>query len=134
MTKTKQSQIETETKVEEAVEPTPPTAHTVEQGSIHKRSSFGRTFYYIDPTRTRSTKGPNQLKGIIKWMLDNNVTSPERARNGAEIGTLAVEDGYVVTAKLTGPVIFAYYVREMQKNHGVEHAKTLHAKTGKQMN
>lgn len=113
---------------------TPPTPHTVEQGSIHKRSSFGKTFYYIDPERSRSSKGPNQLKGIIRWMLANNITSPETAMQGSEIGRRAVEDEFVVTAKLTGEVIFAYYVREMQKNHGMEHAATLHAKTGKRMN
>ena len=126
--------VVTETETPEVEVITPPTPHTVEQGSIHKRSSFGKTFYYIDPERTRSAKGPNQLKGIVKWMLDNDVTSPANARQGSEIGRLAVEDGYVVTAKLTGEVIFAYYVREMQKNHGMEHAATLHAKTGKRMN
>lgn len=119
---------------DEEIIPSPPTPHTVEQGSIHKRSSFGKTFYYIDPERTRSPKGPNQLKGIIKWMLDNGITSPATAMQGSEIGKLAVEDGYVVTAKLSGPVIFAYYVRVMQKEHGMEHSKTVHAKTGKRMN
>lgn len=119
---------------DEEIIPTPPTQHTVEQGSIHKRSSFGKTFYYVDLTRTRASKGPNQLKGIIKWMIDNGVTDEAHAMQGSEIGTAAVDDGYVVTAKLTGPVIFAYYIRVMQKEHGVEHSKTVHAKTGKRMN
>lgn len=118
----------------EPQEPTPPTNHTVDVGTgIRSRSSFGKTFYYIDPTRTRATKGPNQLRGIIQWMLDNEVTSDERAMQGAEIGTKAVDDGYVVTEKLTGPVIFAYYIRRMEKEFGVEHAKTLHAKSGQRM-
>ena len=120
--------------VEVEVIATPPTMHTVEQGILHKKSSFGKTFYYIDTTRVRLDKGPNQLRGIIKWMIDNKVTSANTAKQGAEIGRRAVEDGYVLTAKLTGEVIFAYYIRVMQKSYGVEHAKTLHAKTGKKMN
>jgi len=122
----------TDLPVEEQV--TPPTEHTVDAGSIRARSSFGRTFYYVDPARERSQKGPNQMKGIIKWMIDNGVTSDAAALQGAEIGQRAIDDGYVVTAKLTGPVIFAYYIRRMEREQGVEHAKTLHAKTGKRMN
>lgn len=132
--KTKNTEIVAPEVVAEEIVATPPTAHTVDQGLIHKKSSFGRTFYYVDLGRTRSDKGPNQLKGIIKWMIENGVTSPEKAKQGAEIGTKAVEDGFVKTEKLSGPVIFAYYIRRMQKEFGVEHAKTLHAKTGKQMN
>ena len=129
--KTKASAV-TEQPTEEL--PTPPSYHTVDVGEgIRSRSSFGKTFYYIDPSRTRSTKGPGQLLGIIKWMLDNDVTSEESAMNGADIGTRAVADGYVITAKLSGPVIFAYYVRRMEKEFGVEHAKTIHAKTGRIM-
>lgn len=113
---------------------TPPSSHTVQTGEgIRKRSSFGQTFYYVDPTRERSSKGPNQMKGIIAWMLKNGVTSPAKAMQGAEIGRRAVEDGSVKTAKLTGEVIFAYYIRRMEREQGVEHAKTVHAKTGKKM-
>ncbi len=113
--------------------PTPPSDHTVDVGSIRPRSSFGKTMYYIDLNRHRSNKGPGQLLGIIRWMIDNGVTSPETARQGSEIGTLAVAEEYVVTAKLTGPVIFAYYIRRMEREHGVEHSVTIHAKTGKIM-
>lgn len=120
-------------KVEEIVA-TPSTQHTDEAGSIRKKSSFGRTFYFIDTKRTRLDKGPGQLKGLIKFMIDNKITSDETAMNGAEIGRRAVEEGYVTTAKLTGEVIFAYYIRRMEREFGVEHAKTVHAKTGKQMN
>jgi len=118
----------------EEVQPTPPTNHTVEAGDIRAKSSFGRTFYYVDVNRERATKGPNQLKGIIAWMLANKVTSEAMALQGAEIGRRAVADGFVATEKLTGEVIFAYYVRRMEREFGVEHAKTLHAKTGKRMN
>ena len=114
--------------------PTPPTAHTVDVGTgIRGRSSFGKTFYFIDTTRARASKCPPQMKGIVKWMLDNGITSPETAMNGAEIGTAAVNDGYVQTAKLSGPVIFAYYIRRMEREQGVEHAVTIHAKTGRVM-
>jgi hypothetical protein len=123
----------TSTEVAEELVATPPSAHTTDVASIRPRSSFGKTFYYVDLKRTRTDKGPNQLKGIIKWMIDNEVTSPETAMNGAEIGTRAVNDGYVVTAKLTGPVIFAYYIRRMEKEFGIEHHATVHAKTGKVM-
>ena len=120
--------------INDEVEPTPPSSHTVEVGEgIRKRSSFGKTMYFIDPARERAAKGPAQMLGIIKWMLDNEIDSPAKAMQGAEIGAKAVEDGYVITAKLTGPVIFAYYVRRMEKEQGVEHAATLHAKTGKKM-
>lgn len=123
-----------EPQVEAPVEPTPPTPHTVDVGvGIRSRSSFGKTFYYIDPKRVRATKGPNQLRGIIDWMLKHEVTSPENALQGSEIGTRAVADGYVVTEKLTGPVIFAYYIRRMEKDWGVEHAVTIHAKSGQPM-
>jgi len=118
----------------EETPPTPPTDHTVDAGDIRTKSSFGKTFYYVDLTRTRATKGPGQLKGIIKWMIENGVTSDETALQGSEIGTKAVADGFVSTEKLTGPVIFAYYVRRMEKEFGVEHSKTVHAKTGKRMN
>ena len=120
--------------VNEVEEVTPPTAHTIQVGEgIRSRSSFGKTYYFVDPARTRSTKGPSQLKGIIKWMIENEVTSEENALQGAEIGARAVSDGYVVTEKLTGQVIFAYYIRRMEKEFGVEHAKTVHAKTGRRM-
>ena len=134
MTKSKNEVIVEPVVLDEEIVATPPSHHTEEQGSLHKRSSFGRTFYFVDTDRVRSPKGPNQLKGIIRWMIDNGVTSPSKSMQGAEIGRRAVEDGYVVTAKLTGEVIFAYYIREMQKNHGVEHDRTVHAKTGKRMN
>lgn len=128
--KTKVNTAVVETVVEEV---TPPTQHTVDVGSIRPKSSFGKTFYYVDPKRVRATKGPNQLLGMIKWMIENKVTSPESARQGSEIGTKSIDDGFVVTAKLTGPVIFAYYVRRMEKEFGVEHHQTVHAKTGKVM-
>lgn len=112
---------------------TPSSKHTEAGGEIRKRSSFGRTFYFVDPKRERLSKGPNQMLGIIKWMIDNKVTSDAKALQGAEIGRRAVEDGYVKTAKLTGEVIFAYYIRRMEREQGVEHAKTVHAKTGKTM-
>jgi len=115
------------------IQATPASSHTTETGSIRKKSSFGRTMYYIDKKRTRSPKGPNQMLGIIKWMLDNEITSPNKAMQGSEIGTRALQDGYVISAKLTGPVIFAYYIRRMEREQGVEHAATLHAKTGKKM-
>jgi hypothetical protein len=128
MTKQQQTTPETEIVV------SPPTEHTVEVGhGIRGRSSFGLTYYYIDTTRTRTSKGPGQLKGIVKFMLDKDITSPENAWVGADIGTAAVNEGYVVTAKLTGPVIFAYYIRRMEREFGVEHAKTVHAKTGRRM-
>lgn len=112
---------------------TPPSVHTTSTGDIRKRSSFGRTFYYIDTTRSRSSKGPGQMKGLVKWMLDNEITSPERAMQGSLIGESAVADGYVVTAKLTGAVIFAYYIRKMEQEQGVEHRATIHNRTGKHM-
>lgn len=115
-------------------EQTPPSAHTTDTGEgIRKRSSFGKTYYYVDTKRQREPKGPNQMLGIIKWMIENKVTSPAAAMQGAEIGRRAVEDGHVKTAKLTGEVIFAYYIRRMEREQGIEHAKTVHAKTGKKM-
>jgi len=108
--------------------------HTEEQGQLRKKSSFGRTMYYVDPKREWAKKGPNQMLGIRKWMIENKITSPATAMQGAEIGRKAVADGFVVTAKLTGEVIFAYYIRRMEKECGVEHAATIHAKTGKKMN
>ena len=131
MTKTK---IEEHSPQSEEVVATPSSSHTIEVGTnIRKKSSFGKTFYYVDTKRQRLDKGPNQMRGIIKWMLENNITSEKTALQGAEIGTRAVNDGYVVTKKLTGPVIFAYYIRRMEQEQGVEHAKTIHAKTGKKM-
>lgn len=130
--KTKVTEIVANEVAEEIVA-TPPTAHTLDVASIRPKSSFGKTFYYVDVARTRSDKGPNQLKGIIKWMIENEVTSAENAMQGAEIGRRAVEDGHVVTAKLTGEVIFAYYIRRMEKEFGIEHAATIHAKTNKRM-
>jgi hypothetical protein len=123
----------TKTKTNEVEEATPASAHTVETGSIRKKSSFGRTMYYIDPERDRLAKGPNQMLGLVKYMLDKGITTPEKAMQGSVIGQNAVDEGYVITAKLTGPVIFAYYIRRMEREQGVEHAKTLHAKTGKRM-
>lgn len=129
MTTNKQNKVE-----EESVEITPPTKHTTQVGTgIRKKSSFGKTLYYIDPKRTRSPKGPNQMLGMVKYMLDKGITSPSKAKQGSEIGRNAVEEGYVVTAKLTGEVIFAYYIRRMEREQGVEHAATIHAKTGKKM-
>lgn len=122
-----------ESHADEEVQPTPPSEHTVEVASIRPRSSFGTTFYYIDTDRERATKGPNQLKGIIKYMLDHGITSRETAMPGHLIGTNAVEEGYVVTERLTGPVIFAYYVRRMEREFGVEHAKTVHTRSGREM-
>lgn len=115
------------------VEVTPPTQHTVDVGSIRPKSSFGKTYYYVDLARVRAVKGPQQLRDMVKWMIDNGITSPENAKQGAEIGTAAVADGTVKTNKLTGPVIFAYYVRRMETEFGVEHHKTIHAKSGKVM-
>ena len=66
-------------------------------------------------------------------VVENGVTSPETAMQGAVIGYRAVADGTVKTNKLTGPVIFAYYVRRMEKEFGVEHHQTVHAKTNKVM-
>jgi hypothetical protein len=132
MTKSKLNVIENEVAVEEVIV-TPPTQHTVDVGSIRPKSSFGKTFYYVDLTRQRATKGPQQLRDMVQWMIENKVTSPETAMQGAEIGTKAVADGTVKTNKLTGPVIFAYYVRRMEKEFGVEHHQTVHAKTGKVM-
>lgn len=131
MSKTKVNEAAVEVVVVEEV--TPPTQHTVDVGSIRPKSSFGKTFYYVDTTRTRATKGPQQLRDMVEWMIENKVTSPERAMQGAEIGTLAVATGKVKTNKLTGPVIFAYYVRRMEKEFGVEHHQTVHAKSGKVM-
>ena len=131
MTKTSIPHNEAET---DEVVATPPTQHTTETGEgIRKRSSFGKTYYYVDLDRTRLPKGPNQMLGLIRWMIDNGVTSEAKAKQGAEIGRRAVEDGHVKTAKLTGEVIFAYYIRRMEREQGVEHAKTLHAKTNKRM-
>lgn len=130
MTKSKVSNVEV---VVEEIIATPPTQHTIDVGSIRPKSSFGKTFYYVDLTRVRATKGPQQLRDMVQWMIDNKITSPERAMQGAEIGTKAVADGTVKTNKLTGPVIFAYYVRRMEAEFGVEHDKTVHAKTGKVM-
>ena len=129
------SKVVTETVVEtnDEVEVTPPTQHTVEVGSIRPKSSFGKTFYYVDLTRVRATKGPQQLRDMVEWMIENGITSPETAMQGAAIGTAAVASGKVKTNKLTGPVIFAYYVRRMEKEFGVEHHQTVHAKTGKVM-
>jgi len=127
------SQVDT-TSVTEEETITPPTQHTVAAGDIRAKSSLGRTFYYVDLSRERASKGPNQLKGIIAWMIANGVTSEANALQGAEIGRRAVADGNVATEKLTGEVIFAYYIRRMEREFGVEHAKTLHAKTGKRMN
>ena len=121
-----------EVQIEESV--TPPSSHTIKVGTdIRKKSSFGKTYYYVDPKRERLSTGPNQMIGIIKWMIDNKITSANKAIQGAEIGRRAVQDGYVKTAKLTGEVIFAYYIRRMEKEQGVEHSKTLHAKTNKRM-
>ena len=132
-TKSKLTTATTAPIVNDEVMVTPPTAHTVEVGSIRPKSSFGKTFYYVDTKRITATKGPGQLKGIIKWMIENGCTSPETAKQGAEIGRRAVADGFVETAKLTGEVIFAYYVRRMEAEFGVEHHQTVHAKTGKIM-
>ena len=120
--------------VDDVIEITPPTEHTVDAGTIRKKSSFGRTMYYIDTVRVRDTKGPGQLLGMIKFMIEAGITSPETAVQGSVIGQRAVAEGYVTTAKLTGEVIFAYYIRRMETNYGVEHSKTVHAKTGKVMN
>ena len=131
MTKSKVSVNETVVEVVEEV--TPPTQHTVEVGSIRPKSSFGKTLYYVDLKRQRASKGPQQLRDMVQWMLDNGITSPEKAMQGAVIGSRAVADGTVKTNKLTGPVIFAYYIRRMEKEFGVEHHATIHAKTGKVM-
>lgn len=123
----------TKTDAQEVVA-TPPSRHTADVGEgIRKRSSFGKTYYFVDPKRDRLEKGPGQMLGLIKWMIDNKITSPAKAMQGSEIGERAVKDGFVKTAKLTGPVIFAYYIRRMEREQGVEHAKTLHAKTNKKM-
>ena len=114
--------------------PDPASDHTIDAGDIRKKSSFGKTMYYIDPTRTRDVKGPGQLLGMVKFMVEKGITSPETAEQGSIIGARAVAEGYVSTNKLTGAVIFAYYIRRMEAKFGVEHAKTLHAKTGKVMN
>ena len=131
MSKTQQSAIELNAEIVEEV--TPPTSHTVEVGSIRPKSSFGKTFYYVDLKRVRATKGPQQLRDMVQYMIDCGMTSPETAAQGAVIGTLAVASGAVKTNKLTGPVIFAYYVRRMEAEFGVEHHQTVHAKSGKVM-
>ena len=134
MTKSKTTKDQVAPSTEEEIVATPPSAHTEEVGTeIRRRSSFGKTMYYIDKDRVRLPKGPNQMLGLVKFMLDKGITSPAKARQGSEIGTQAVAEGYVVTAKLTGPVIFAYYIRRMEREQGVEHARTVHAKTGKTM-
>lgn len=118
----------------EEIIPDPATEHTVDAGSIRKKSSFGKTLYYIDTARVRDTKGPGQLLGMVKFMIEKGITSPDTAEQGSIIGERAVAEGYVSTNKLTGAVIFAYYIRRMESRFGVEHAKTVHAKTGKVMN
>ena len=134
MTKSKTTdQVETPIVADEEVA-TPPSEHTTDVGDgIRRRSSFGKTMYYIDPSRQRLSKGPNQMLGLVKYMLDKGITTPQKAQQGSSIGEAAVREGYVVTAKLTGPVIFAYYIRRMEREQGVEHAATIHAKTGKKM-
>ena len=127
---TKSKLVEIAQTVEEA---TPPTQHTVEVGSIRPKSSFGKTFYYVDLKRVRASKAPQQLRDMIQYMIDQKITSPEAAMQGAAIGAAAVASGAVKTNKLTGPVIFAYYIRRMEKEHGVEHHQTIHAKTNKVM-
>lgn len=122
------------TVTEQEIIPDPATEHTVDAGDIRKKSSFGKTMYYIDPARVRDTKGPGQLLGMVKFMIEKGMTSPDTAEQGSVIGTRAVAEGYVSTNKLTGAVIFAYYIRRMEAKFGVEHAKTIHAKTGKVMN
>ena len=139
MSKTKVAEVATEivelaVEVVEEVPPTPPSDHTVDNGSIRPKSSFGRTFYYVDLSRVRSSKGPGQMMGLIRYMIEKGITSPDKAQQGAVIGTAAVAEGYVATQKLTGPVIFAYYIRRMEREQGVEHSQTVHAKTGKKMN
>lgn len=133
MAKTKQTEIEN-TVVTDEIVATPPSEHTADNATIRPKSSFGKTMYYIDLSRERLVKGPGQLLGIIKYMIDHDITSAENAMQGAEIGRLAVASGYVTTAKLTGEVIFAYYIRRMEREFGIEHAATIHAKTGKRMN
>jgi len=131
MTKSNKTVVEA---IEAIVEvATPSTKHTEETGAIRKKSSFGKTYYYINTKRDRLSKGPNQMLGIVKWMIDNKITSEKVAMQGAEIGRRAIVDGHVKTAKLTGEVIFAYYIRRMEQEQGIEHAKTTHAKTGKVM-
>lgn len=131
MTKSKVSVNESAVEIVEEV--TPPTQHTVDVGSIRPKSSFGKTFYYVDLKRVRATKGPQQLRDMVQYMIDQKMTSPETACQGAAIGAAAVASGAVKTNKLTGPVIFAYYVRRMEKEFGVEHHQTIHAKTNKVM-
>ena len=128
MTKSNIQKIESE-----VIEPTKPTSHTKRTGQVRKKTSFGKTYYFVDPSRVRAEGGPAQLRGLVKYMVDNGITSDATAMQGSEIGAKAVEEGFVKTTKLTGPVIFAYYVRRMEAEYGVEHAKTEHAKTGKIM-
>jgi hypothetical protein len=106
---------------------------TAANDSVRARSSFGKTNYYIDPTRARLAKGPQQMMDLVKWMIENDVTSPAKALQGSVIGTKAITDGFVKTNKLTGPVIFAYYARRMEKEQGMVLLNVVHAKTGKVM-
>ena len=110
---------------------------TTNNGVARKRSSFGKTFYYVDQNARKSLenldKGPQQMRDMVKFMIDNGITSAAKAKQGAEIGTDAVASGAVKTSKLTGPVIFAYYARRMESDQGLRLAKCVHAKSGQDM-
>jgi hypothetical protein len=111
----------------------PVPQRTAANDTVRARSSFGKTNYYIDPSRARLAKGPQQMMDLVKWMIDNEVTSPNKALQGSVIGSRAVAEGAVKTNKLTGPVIFAYYARRMEKEQGMVLLNVVHAKTGKVM-
>ena len=98
-----------------------------------KKTSFGRTFYWYDSMEDTSAKCPPQMQAIIKYMVDNSITSEKKAEQGSIIGNKAKAEGYFGESKLEGAVIFAYYIRRLERDHGFKLKGVYHARSNKKM-
>ena len=81
-------------------------------------SNGNMKWYGLNDVKVVVGKGPSQMLGIIEWMKKNKIDANNGMR-GSEIGKRAVADGDVVTNKLSGEVIFAYYARRMEREYGL---------------
>lgn len=98
----------------EAISKAKPKRNLVKNTNVPWR----RKFYYVDidnyeMTSEQRSKAPAQVQLLLKYMVDNQMTSSEAAEQGVTIASSAINSGYV-KSKIDAPVLFAYYRVEME--------------------
>lgn len=88
---------------------------------------FSKKYYFLNmetidtkENQLRVESAPNQVKLIVRWMLENDVTEPENAMRGIHIVDGAKDDN-VLVSKIGSAELFAYY-RRVLETVGLEEA------------